>query len=112
MSQETLHTAPLHNHCPECYSNEGLELVFTQETISKNWFTKKYGPVESKLSCHTCNNVIYPVTWDDAIERAFEYQQKRVQPQKEGRQFTSWAYVLLLLSVAGIGAAIYVGLEL
>ncbi|MDC7995232.1 hypothetical protein [Altibacter sp. HG106] len=112
MRPEMLHKAPLNNHCPECYSKEGLELIFTQETISQNWLSKRYGPVAATLYCHTCNNEIYPVSWDDAIERAYEYQQKRVHPQKEGLQFTAWAYLLVLFGIAAIGVVVYVLLPL
>lgn len=95
---QTLHTARLKNNCPECFANDGLEFSFTQEQTVKKLFTSASKDISEKLYCHTCKNNIYPVNWNDAIERVYEYHKKQADPKKPGKQLTGLGYGL----VAGI----------
>lgn len=92
---ETLHKARLKNNCPECFANDGLEFSFTQEQTFKKLFTTASKEISEKLYCHTCNTTIYPVNWDDDIERVYDYHKKQVHPKKFGMRFTALGYGVL-----------------
>lgn len=97
-----LHAARLKNNCPECFANDGLEFSFTQEQITKKLFTRAEKNISEKLYCHSCENTIYPVNWNDDIERVHEYHKKQAHPKKAGIRFTKFGYRL------GAGAIVIV----
>jgi hypothetical protein len=102
----TLHTARLKNNCPECFANDGLEFSFTQEQTIQKLFTRAGKDISEKLYCHTCKNTIYPVNWNDNIERVYEYHKKQVHPKNTVIFFTKFGYGLIagILSIIALGA--------
>tara|TARA_B100000795_G_scaffold92606_1_gene67701 strand:- start:1300 stop:1644 length:345 start_codon:yes stop_codon:yes gene_type:complete len=106
----TLHAARLKNNCPECFANDGLEFSFTQEHTVQKLYASASKDISEKLYCHGCKNTIYPVNWNDDIERVYEYHKKQAQPEKTGIRFTKFGYglgVATLLFVA-IGIALFI----
>jgi hypothetical protein len=97
-----LHAARLKNNCPECFTNDGLEFSFSQEQTIRKLFTRASKDISEKLYCHTCKNTIYPVNWNDDIERVHEYHKKQAHPKKTGIRFTKFGYRL------GAGAIVIV----
>jgi len=109
MKQDKLITVKevvLKNYCPECYSNEGMQLTFKQRFIETTFYRRITNDIKHVISCKTCDSVIYPVQWDEHIERVFEYQKKAFTPKKASRQFKKPAYIIFaLVAVALIGIA-------
>lgn len=101
----TLKEARLSNNCPECYSNDSLELTFKQK-LSENIFYKAItADIKSQMQCHNCNTQIFPVRWTDDIERVVDYQKRAVQPKPKSFKLKplAWAFIafdlLLLVSI-------------
>jgi hypothetical protein len=91
----TLHTARLKNNCPECFANNGLEFSFVQEQTLQKLSTNACKDISGTLYCHTCENTIYPVNWNNDIERVYEYHKKQVHPKKSGIRLTKLGYGVL-----------------
>jgi len=101
----TLKKAKLSNNCPECYSNDGLELTFKQK-LSENMFYKTItSDVKSLMHCHNCNTQIFPVRWTDDIERVVDYKKRAIQPKAKSLKLkpVAWAFITFcMLLIIGI----------
>lgn len=101
----TLKEVKLNNNCPECYNNEGLKLTFKQR-ISETIFLKAItSDTKHEMRCENCNTAIYPVRWDDDIERVVAYHERAVVPKKKSWKLKPLAYVFIavdILIVVGI----------
>ena len=102
--------ARLTNNCPECFSNEDLVLYFHQRIRSNRFFIQVTDEVTKTISCDKCHSNIYPVKWTDDIERVFEYYDKMVTPKKASLKLTGLSYILLLLAIILVAAAISLAL--
>lgn len=100
----------LNNHCPTCYSNEGLQLSFSQKTVETNFYKAITPEIKYELACKTCNNTIYPVSWTEDIERVVAYQNKAFNPLKTSRHLkkASWLAIIVLAIIAICAMAILV----
>lgn len=100
-TEHTLHRAQLKNNCPECYSNEGMVMRFIQIEKENAWYKKAEEKLIETLHCYTCHNEIFPVSWDEHIERVYEYNKKLVQPLPKGIRFKRkfWLGISLFLIV-------------
>ncbi|WP_405293946.1 hypothetical protein [Algibacter sp. Ld11] len=96
----------LKNNCPECYSNDGLQLTFKQRFIETIFYKSITNDIKHILLCKTCDSIIYPVQWDEHIERVFEYQKRAFVPKKASRQFKKPAYLIFALLGIAIVAVI------
>jgi len=118
MKQDKLITVKeviLKNNCPECYSNAGMQLTFKQQFIETTFYKRITNNIEHVLTCKTCHSTIYPIQWDEHIERVFEYQKKAFVPKKTSRQFKKLAYIIFgmacfVIIAAIIGVLIYNGI--
>lgn len=106
-----LHTATLKNNCPECFNNDGLEFTFSQEETSHKLYVKADKNIKERLYCNSCKNVIYPVSWDEHIERVYSYNKKQVRPLKSGARLTKLGMGLIALATAIIGAVVYFAIK-
>ena len=102
----TLREVELNNNCPECYSQDGLQLTFKQGFI-ENYFYKAISKETSySLFCDVCKTRISPARWTNDIDLVFEYQQ-RASPSKPTTfklKMLSWILIgalatLILISV-------------
>jgi regulatory protein YycH of two-component signal transduction system YycFG len=91
-----LHAAHLKNNCPECFANDGLEFSFSQEQINKKLFTRVEKNISEKLYCYSCENIIYPVNWNDDIERVYLYHKKQAIPKQTSVKLTKLGHLLLV----------------
>ena len=114
MKQDKLITVKefiLKNNCPECYSNTGMKLTFKQRFIETSFYKRITNDITHTISCNTCHSTIYPVQWDEHIERVFEYQQKAFVPKKASRRFKKSAWILFsiasILLIAVVSLIIY-----
>ncbi|MFH6603373.1 hypothetical protein ACEZ3G_07790 [Maribacter algicola] len=107
---EVIKEADLTNNCPECF-NQDLKLTFYQKHLYGKLFHRTTGEITNKVTCNKCGSNIYPVKWTDDIERIFEYYQKMVEPEKASIRFTRLFYIIILLSIVLIAAAVYLYLQ-
>lgn len=96
----------LNSNCPECYSTDGLTLIFSYKNEKTKLFERANGEIQSTMFCTNCDTIIYPSRWTDDIERVFEYNKKLAQPPKTFFKFMPLSLILLFAIVAaGIAAA-------
>lgn len=111
ISNKLFYNEPLSCHCPQCYSNSGLELRFHQEWTENLLRKKATTVVSEELFCKQCSETIYPVHWDSDIERLYEYHNKRAEPSSYAK-WKSLFWILMILLVLGIVATAYVTIYL
>lgn len=80
--QITIKEVGLNNNCPECYSNNGLQLTFKQKFKETNLYKRVTNEITHEIFCNTCSTKIYPISWTDDIERVYNYQKKALTPKK------------------------------
>ena len=98
--------APLKSNCPECYSTDGLTLIFAYKNEKNKLFERSTTAVKTTMFCTNCNTVIYPSRWTDDIERVFEYNKKLAPPPEPYFKFKPLSLILLLsIIIVGIGIA-------
>jgi len=102
-----LHTAKINNNCPECYSTDGLEFIFSQEEVENKLYSKANKEVVETLHCQTCDQDIYPVNWTQDIERVYDYHRKVAKPKSSGIKLKPLAYLLILTDALIIAWIIY-----
>ena len=91
-------SAQLNNHCPECYSNEGLELTFSQRFIENAFYKSLTNQVSTELYCQRCETSIFPVNWTEDIERVVDYHQKAFQPQPKTLKLKTLAWIIMVIT--------------
>ena len=102
----TLKEARLSNNCPECYSNDGLEITFKQK-LTENIFYKAITSETSRyIYCYNCNTTIFPIRWTDDIERVIEYQQRAAQPRPKSIKLKPLAWVFIFFDLLIVTAVI------
>jgi hypothetical protein len=95
----TLKEARLSNNCPECYSNDGLEITFKQK-LTENMFCKAItNDVTHELRCFNCNTTIFPIRWTDDIERVVNYQTRAVQPKAKSIKLKPLAWIIIISDI-------------
>lgn len=92
----TIKNAKLNNHCPECYSTEGLQLTFSQRFVETSLYKSLTSEVRQLLSCTNCETIIFPVNWTPDIERVVEYQQKAFTPKATSFKLKKTAWILFI----------------
>ncbi|WP_031426349.1 hypothetical protein [Flavimarina sp. Hel_I_48] len=98
--------AQLRSNCPECYSSDGLTLVFSYKNEKNKLFERSTEEVKTRMYCTTCDTIIPPSRWTDDIERVFEYNKKLAAPPEPYFKFKPLSLILLLgVITVGIGAA-------
>ena len=104
----TLKEARLSNNCPECYSTEGLNLVFKQKFIENTFYKAVATDTIKEMHCTNCNTQIYPVRWTDDIEQVVAYQTRAVQPKAKSLKLKPLAWVLIVVDlILIIGIVLY-----
>ncbi|WP_299225438.1 hypothetical protein [uncultured Psychroserpens sp.] len=93
----TLKEVRLNNNCPECYSNEGLELTFKQKFVENAFYKAITEETKNEMYCHTCHTTIFPVRWTDDIEQVVAYQERAINPKPKSLKLKQLAWVVILL---------------
>ncbi len=98
----TVKEVTLNNNCPECYNNKGLILSFQQQFIETRFYKSITAKVNHKLACKVCNTTIYPVQWNEDIERVVAYQEKAFTPKNPSTYLKkiSWVIIIIVLVLA------------
>ena len=92
----TIKTASLNNHCPICYSTDGLELTFKQKFIETYFYKSFTSEIKQELNCTTCKSIVYPVQWTDDIDQVFEYHQKAFIPKKPSISLKKMSWIVII----------------
>ncbi|WGD36057.1 hypothetical protein [Olleya sp. YS] len=102
----TINTVNLNNHCPECFSKEGLQITFRQRFVETALYKSITKDVSTEMYCSVCNTKIYPSQWTDDIERVYDYQMKAFQPKKASKKYKGLFWIILIVIVAIIASVI------
>ncbi|WP_299337442.1 hypothetical protein [uncultured Psychroserpens sp.] len=95
----TLKEVQLNNNCPECYSNEGLELTFKQRFVENAFYKAITTDTINEMHCKTCNTDIFPVRWTNDIEQVVAYQQRAATPKPKSIKLKKLAWILIIADV-------------
>lgn len=95
----TLKEVRLSNNCPECYSNDSLEITFKQKFTENVFYKAITNDITHEMHCFNCNTAIFPVRWTDDIERVVEYQQRAVKPKSKSVKLKPLAWIVILLDL-------------
>ncbi|MFC0603182.1 hypothetical protein [Winogradskyella pulchriflava] len=93
----TLKEAKLNNNCPECYSNDGLQLTFKQKFTENALYKAITNETSHEMFCANCNTDIFPVRWTDDIEQVVAYHERAVQPKPKSIKLKSLAWILIVV---------------
>ena len=107
LTTHNLHNARLKNNCPTCFGTDGLEFSFKQEEKESAFFTKPSKQINESLYCHNCKSMIYPVNWNEDIERVYEYNKKIAETQRQFLKVKPLLYIVMLVAIIVVAAAIY-----
>ncbi len=95
----TVKEVELNNHCPECYSKDGLQLTFRQKFVENAFYKAISKDVKHAMISKTCSTEIFPVRWTEEIERIFEYQQKAFIPKSTTFKLKKLTWILLVTAI-------------
>ncbi|MBR9845089.1 MAG: hypothetical protein GYB35_02780 [Algicola sp.] len=95
----TLKEVQLNNNCPECYSNEGLELTFKQRLVENLFYKAITQDTIYEMHCNTCDTDIFPVRWTDDIEQVVDYQKRAVTPKSKSLKLKKAGWVFIIVDV-------------
>lgn len=106
----TLKEVKLHNHCPECFSNEGLEITFRQRFVETPFYKAITDDTRHDIYCNTCDTPIYPIQWTDDLEQVIAYQKRAATPKNPSFKLTrlSWGMISALVAIA-LGIGLFLG---
>jgi len=90
-------TESLNNHCPECFSTDGLQLNFSQKITETRFYKAVTNDVICELRCKVCDTDIFPVRWTNDIERVVDYKKKAFTPKPKSFKLKRLAWVLLII---------------
>lgn len=95
----TVKEVELNNHCPECYSKDGLQLTFKQKFVENAFYKAISNEVKHLMVCNTCTTEIFPVRWTEDIERIYDYQQKAFVPKAATFKLKKLTWILMVVAV-------------
>lgn len=95
-TEHILHIAKLKNNCPECYKTDGLEISFAQTELENRFYLKNQKDIIETIYCHNCKNIIYPVSWNDDIEKIHNYHKKQTSPRSTSFRLKPLTFAILL----------------
>jgi len=91
----------LSNHCPECYSNEGLRLTFKQRFVENPFYKSIAEDLKNEIYCLSCHNTIYSGRWEKDIEQVVAYHERANSPKPKSMKMktTAWLGIGVLIAV-------------
>lgn len=95
----TLKEARISNNCPECYSNDSLELTFKQKLTETNFYKAITDELTSELHCLNCEVQIFPISWTDDIEQVVDYNKRALNMKPKSLKLKSRAWILIALCI-------------
>ena len=107
VTEYIIQKAELKNNCPECFNNDGLVLSFIQKEMENAWYRKVEENLAVKLFCTICKTQIFPVRWDEHIERVYEYYNKLVSPKPAKTHYKKRFWLTLSAGILVIIAGLF-----
>ncbi|MBC3845508.1 hypothetical protein H8K90_03865 [Winogradskyella echinorum] len=95
----TLKETRISNNCPECYSNDGIELTFKQKLTENSFYKAITADIINEMQCINCNTEIFPIQWTDDIESVVEYQKRALQPKPKSIKLKPLAWLIIIVDV-------------
>lgn len=95
----TLKEARIGNNCPECYSNDSLELTLKQKLIETKFYKAITEETTSQLRCLNCELQIFPIRWTSDIERVVDYHNRALKTKPKSTRLKPIAWGLLIFGV-------------
>ncbi|MGJ8591844.1 MAG: hypothetical protein ACSHXF_04815 [Aquaticitalea sp.] len=95
----TVKEVTLHNHCPECYSNSGLQLTFKQRFVENALYKAISTDVKTTMVCQTCGTEIFPGRWTDDLEQIVEYQNRAFVAKSATFKLKQLTWILLIVAI-------------
>ena len=108
----TLKEARIGNNCPECYSNDSLELTFKQKLIETKLYKAITDETACQLLCLNCDVQIFPIRWTDDIERVVDYHKRGLKIKPKSTKLKSIAWGLIIFSVVVLIAMLLFALKI
>lgn len=96
----TVKEVQLNNHCPECYSKEGLQLTFKQQFVENTFYRAISNTISHVIVCKTCDTEIFPNRWTDDLERVFDYQKRAFVPKSATLKLKKFSWIALIVLIA------------
>ncbi|WP_040280477.1 hypothetical protein [Psychroserpens damuponensis] len=96
----TLKEVQLNNNCPECYSNNGLQLTFKQQFKENKLYKAITKETFIEMHCNTCKTDIFPGRWTDEIDRVVDYQKRAAIPKPKSLKLKKLAWIIISIEVA------------
>ncbi|WP_178986672.1 hypothetical protein [Winogradskyella helgolandensis] len=95
----TLKEARIGNNCPECYSNDSLELTFKQKLIETKLYKAITDETVCQLRCLNCEVQIFPIRWTNDIERVVDYHKRGLKTKPKSTKLKPIALGLVVFGV-------------
>ena len=95
----TIKEVALNNHCPECYSKDGLLLTFKQKFVENMFYRAISTDIKHTMICNTCHTEIFPVRWNDDLERVYDYQERALVPKSATFKLKKLSLILLVVAI-------------
>lgn len=102
----TLKEARIGNNCPECYSNDSLELTFKQKLSETKFYKAITDDTISELHCLNCEVQIFPVRWTNDIELVVAYHNRALKTKSKSIKLKTLTWVLFGFSVMALSAVV------
>lgn len=99
----TLKQARISNNCPECYSNDSLEITFKQKRTETKFYKAITKEIIAEIHCLNCKLQIFPSRWTDAIDRVVDYHKRAIHTEPNSVQLKSKAWMLIGFGLVLIG---------
>jgi hypothetical protein len=90
----TVKEVSLNNNCPECYSKEGLILIFKQKVKETSFYKAITSEIKNDIQCKKCNSNIYPERWTEDIERIVAYHKKAFTPMATSTYLKKMSWII------------------
>lgn len=103
----TLIEKKLNNNCPECYSSDGLNLVFKQKIVENVFYKAVTTDTIKEMHCSICDTDIFPIRWTENIEQVVAYQTRAVKVKSKSYKLKPLTFILF-----AVGLVLLVGIIL
>lgn len=104
----TLKELKLNNNCPECFSNDALQLTYKQKFTETIFFKAITNKTTTQMQCNKCNTQIFPVRWTEDIESVIAYQNRALEPKPKSIKLKPLAWFLIVSAlILAVGLILY-----
>ena len=108
----TLKQARISNNCPECYSNDSLEITFKQKLSETQFYKSVTNEIVSEICCLNCDVQIFPIRWTDDIEQVVDYHKRGLNSKTKSVKLKpiSWGIITFFAVLLVVGTLVATGI--